>query len=1159
MPEVVHTMIMILMALNFLGVWQCPSIVARRDDLREFITSRECLSPIGLDHCPNEIGRASSHDGHKSSNRGSGQPHDDSVCHHYARMIMTQRRPHLLLIAETLQYGIAHQPQRRMAFRNVPAQCQPQRSRATHMLNPFPIVMALANEFDQGAVTTFVGMNGAGADDSPNPPQFKAPSGIIQVNQLPPTYLIADTTNSALRFVDEIGVTSTLVYGSKCVDVCDLAVAGSNVYFSSRNAIVTFDLTFSTTNIVAGSMAGYADGAFSESLFRSPCGLFVDPSNTARLFVVDTANHALRTMNFESSQTFTVAGGGSGPGFADGEARSLAMFNSPNRVVVTAQTAYVSDGKNFRIRSVTGLHGMTQTVTTLAGSASRGCIDGDNNMATFTEPVGIALDHDNHLLVADAQCHTIRRVNLFSGAVRTFAGLEKQKGAINGMGSTARFNVPLGLLVDGGGALYIADSGNNAIRKAAVVPGTESTTLNLTTTATATPTTTTTVAPTPTTTTTTTATPTPTATTTAIPTPTATTTATPTPTATTTVTLTSTEVPTQKGSTATPPQSLTSTSSVSSTSTSMVTTTAAMTSSHTSSITTSLAMTTVALTTTTVSMLPVHNATMSNRTGAIVPPNEASVVVLVDQVALPVAVVSSLVSPGVAMLAQRVTGAVGVVRCPSVDVDPPGRMDHPLGFSLSRGPTDTDVIANLWASAALANLLLGTAVLVVLRAAVSVFLYFVAGEEDLLGEAAKLGGGLRRALLVIRWPGCAVAAVMAVLGRSLEAATLAVSSSPASAAALAMLWASWTVAALVFAYCIWTTKCRSLFPGRLVQVQLPPRQYEGIRPALHRLLHGTHTWVAERYDGAVSQHYGLEALYGDFVYERRWYLPVDMATSILTACLGSVRSANAAVCVFTRVTVLSCSIVALLQLVILRPFLRPLDMVHNVIVTVAAAVTAGAAMAGANEIAEISGSVGLVCCAARVGIDVTTLAYSTMPWLRRALQVARKRADVSDPTATSDGGGRLAQRPLLLRRIEAEAAEHGSWTETTRIETMHPPASGMKTPIANANLLLLADLLDGPSPTAVVMVDTNENHPTNRLTRGFRQPTGGMANPLDEEQQGEDDDCPPLPLPSSSDLLLGFLEMPEDNNEEVRLPRGGSEVHPTEVPSATRSAPFIDL
>src|SRR4029079_12357755 len=74
------------------------------------------------------------------------------------------------------------------------------------------------------------------------------------------------------------------------------------------------------------------------------------------------------------------------------------------------------------------------------------------------------MDSSGNIYTADLPHHTIRKITP-DGTATIFAGLNDTPGNANGTGTAARFNFPTGLAVDGAGNVYVADSGNNAIRK----------------------------------------------------------------------------------------------------------------------------------------------------------------------------------------------------------------------------------------------------------------------------------------------------------------------------------------------------------------------------------------------------------------------------------------------------------------------------------------------------------------------------------------------------------------------------------------------------------------------------------------------------------------------------------------------------------------------
>ena len=135
--------------------------------------------------------------------------------------------------------------------------------------------------------------------------------------------------------------------------------------------------------------------------------------------------------------------------------------------VDSAGNLFVADSGNDTIRKVSA----AGVVTTLAGSAGNsGSADGTGSAARFNNPNGAAVDGTGNVFVADYSNSTIRKVTP-TGVVTTIGGVAGITSGADGVGSSAIFDNPYGIAVDGAGNLYVADTYNNAIRKGRVASG----------------------------------------------------------------------------------------------------------------------------------------------------------------------------------------------------------------------------------------------------------------------------------------------------------------------------------------------------------------------------------------------------------------------------------------------------------------------------------------------------------------------------------------------------------------------------------------------------------------------------------------------------------------------------------------------------------------
>lgn len=236
----------------------------------------------------------------------------------------------------------------------------------------------------------------------------------------------------------------------------NLAIDGDgNLFVSDREShLVRKIIRGGSVVVVAGLNRGFADGLTTNARFNAPRGLGVD--GKGNIYVADRFNHSIRIINADGYVS-TLAGDGTA-GFAEGEGSS-AQFNNPIGIAVDAQgNVYVADSKNNRIRKVDP----DGTVSTLAGSKN-GFADGAGTAALFNYPADVAIDAAGNLYVADLGNNRIRKITP-AGAVSTLAG-SGTFGFADGKGDTVRFNGPEGIAADRHGVVYVADAENNRIRK----------------------------------------------------------------------------------------------------------------------------------------------------------------------------------------------------------------------------------------------------------------------------------------------------------------------------------------------------------------------------------------------------------------------------------------------------------------------------------------------------------------------------------------------------------------------------------------------------------------------------------------------------------------------------------------------------------------------
>src|SRR5437588_695168 len=166
------------------------------------------------------------------------------------------------------------------------------------------------------------------------------------------------------------------------------------------------------------------------------------------------------------SQQYTIStiAGTNVQGFSgDSGAPTSAQLALPGRIALDSSgKIYIADGFNNRVRMIS-----SGTITTVAGTGTAG-FSGDGKAATaaqLTDPIGVAVDSSGNLYIADAGNNVIRKVTS-SGTISTIAG-NNTAGYSGDTGdpTKAQLNDPVAVAVDAAGNVYIADTLHNRIRK----------------------------------------------------------------------------------------------------------------------------------------------------------------------------------------------------------------------------------------------------------------------------------------------------------------------------------------------------------------------------------------------------------------------------------------------------------------------------------------------------------------------------------------------------------------------------------------------------------------------------------------------------------------------------------------------------------------------
>ena len=255
-----------------------------------------------------------------------------------------------------------------------------------------------------------------------------------------------------------------------------VAVRGTTVYMSDvpTNAIWTYETATRVTTLITGSLGpGYSGngGPAGDAQLMGPRGLAFDPAGN--LFIADSGNHVIRRIAASDGTITTVAGAGSRGFSGDGGPATRARLNTPDGVAFDAAgNLYIADTLNHRIRKVN----RAGTIVTVAGNGAISTVghstggfgfSGDGGPAVYAQlsiPEGVAVDAHGNIYIADTGNDRIRRVDT-KGIIRTVAGTGNNPYSGDGGPATrANLYAPVGIAIGPGGSVYFSERYQQTVR-----------------------------------------------------------------------------------------------------------------------------------------------------------------------------------------------------------------------------------------------------------------------------------------------------------------------------------------------------------------------------------------------------------------------------------------------------------------------------------------------------------------------------------------------------------------------------------------------------------------------------------------------------------------------------------------------------------------------
>ncbi len=236
-----------------------------------------------------------------------------------------------------------------------------------------------------------------------------------------------------------------------------------NLYFADASRHQVFEATLGGQLLLVAGNGTQGDsgdgGPATAAQLNNPQALAIAADGT--IYIADTDNHRIRAVI--SGTISTIAGSGALGFSGDNGPATMARLASPTAIAVgSTGMVYVADSGNHRIRSIN----TSGVITTIAGNGTQG-FSGDGGPATsaaLDTPSGLAVSSTGQLYIADTHNHRVRSVSP-SGTITNFAGTGSPGySGDNAAATAAQLDAPRGLVFTASGALLIADANNHRVR-----------------------------------------------------------------------------------------------------------------------------------------------------------------------------------------------------------------------------------------------------------------------------------------------------------------------------------------------------------------------------------------------------------------------------------------------------------------------------------------------------------------------------------------------------------------------------------------------------------------------------------------------------------------------------------------------------------------------